>query len=232
MQRARGRRALTFHTAVHLGTWILLACLAVSARSSAGRPPPTDDDKCSAITHPLAAGVVEQRDLEEKGVVIRLCGFEAGETVHCYFRSNSQQEYLALTWPEEKEHVMRFRPPKFKKEDWKEGTPRINISVLAVGEASEHSVSLSMTVDAPFAVYSAVGAEMVECPECLFTTEWVSRNAPQWSALLIPWAAKRNTGWVRTLRVLEIGSWEGLSALWWARKLQPKSLTCLDVWEG
>ena len=73
------------HMAVQLGTWILVAYLAVPARSSAdphaevaemgGRTGGQDAEQCSAITNPLP-GVVEQSELEERGVIVRLCGFE------------------------------------------------------------------------------------------------------------------------------------------------------------
>ena len=239
--------------AVQLGTWILVAYLAAPARSSAdphaevaemgGRRGGQDAEQCSAITNPLS-GVVEQSDLEERGVIVRLCGFEAGETVHCYFRSNNVvQEYRAFTWPDEEDHVLTFRAPNKDFGDF-QNTPHLNLSILAVGEASHHSVALAVAVDAPRWLYSTWAGDMVDCPPCLFTTEWVFRNTPQWEALLLPWAAARaarslaeearnlSGGDPRGLHVLEVGSWEGLSALWWARKLTPRSLTCLDLWEG
>ena len=73
------------HMAMQLGTWILVAYLAVPAHSSAdphaevaemgGTTGGQDAEQCSAITNPLP-GVVEQSELEERGVIVRLCGFE------------------------------------------------------------------------------------------------------------------------------------------------------------
>ncbi|KAJ1473260.1 hypothetical protein T484DRAFT_1913356 [Baffinella frigidus] len=144
-RRKRGRGMAAQHMAVQLGTWILVACLVVPVEVAEMGD---DADQCSAITNPLS-GVVEQSDLEERGVIVRLCGFEltspgphdmiscsalrtyAGETVHCYFRSNSEvQEYRAFTWPAEEDHVMKFRAPTKGFGDW-ENTPRLNLSIFA-----------------------------------------------------------------------------------------------------
>jgi Methyltransferase domain len=58
-----------------------------------------------------------------------------------------------------------------------------------------------------------------------FTSDWTSSNYPTWVSLL---AAYRK----RALRVLEIGSWEGRSALFFLNFLPHCRLWCVDTFKG
>jgi predicted O-methyltransferase YrrM len=58
-----------------------------------------------------------------------------------------------------------------------------------------------------------------------FATDWTSWHFPNWTKLL---NSRRN----RALRVLEIGSWEGRSALFFLNYLPRATLTCIDTFAG
>jgi predicted O-methyltransferase YrrM len=58
-----------------------------------------------------------------------------------------------------------------------------------------------------------------------FATDWTSWHFPNWMKLL---DSRRK----RALRVLEIGSWEGRSALFFLNYLPRASLTCIDTFAG
>ncbi|MGE3146145.1 MAG: class I SAM-dependent methyltransferase [Pseudorhodoplanes sp.] len=58
-----------------------------------------------------------------------------------------------------------------------------------------------------------------------FTSDWTSWHFPRWAQLF---AEHRE----RPVRVLEIGSWEGRSALFFMNYLPRARLTCVDPWTG
>ena len=58
-----------------------------------------------------------------------------------------------------------------------------------------------------------------------FSFDWTSWHFPNWIKLLAPYRT-------RALRVLEIGSWEGRSALFFLNYLPRARLTCIDTFEG
>ncbi len=58
-----------------------------------------------------------------------------------------------------------------------------------------------------------------------FSFDWTSWHFPNWIKLLEPYRG-------RSLRVLEIGSWEGRSALFFLNHLPRARLTCIDSFEG
>jgi predicted O-methyltransferase YrrM len=58
-----------------------------------------------------------------------------------------------------------------------------------------------------------------------FAHDWTSWHFPNWTKLL---NSRRN----RALRVLEIGSWEGRSALFFLNYLPRATLTCIDTFAG
>ncbi len=58
-----------------------------------------------------------------------------------------------------------------------------------------------------------------------FTSDWTSWNFPNWAKLL-----RRHRG--RRVRTLEIGSWEGRSALFILNFLPRAELTCIDTFGG
>ena len=60
-----------------------------------------------------------------------------------------------------------------------------------------------------------------------FTTDWFSMRTPAWE-----WALRHHFTHVKSPRVLEIGSWEGLSANFILRALPEAHLTCVDTWGG
>ncbi|KAJ1489749.1 hypothetical protein T484DRAFT_1936650, partial [Baffinella frigidus] len=212
-----------------LSSQLLIATLAILNLGGAAEDGGDDGqlgEGCSAIMHPVA-GRVELRDLEEDGVISRLCGFEVGETVHCYMKANGAvHQYRTITWPQGPEQLVKFSllPGKLQRDK------ALTLSVLSVGERSGRNVSLEVTVDARKVVYDSRAAELVHCPRCRFTSDWTSDNTPYWAALLQPWSRSSALG--GEIDVLEIGSWEGLSALWWAQNLRARSVTCLDSWEG
>lgn len=58
-----------------------------------------------------------------------------------------------------------------------------------------------------------------------FTKDWFSYHAGPWFEHLHPWQD-------REARILEIGSWEGRSALFFLNYLPKAQLTCVDTFEG
>jgi predicted O-methyltransferase YrrM len=58
-----------------------------------------------------------------------------------------------------------------------------------------------------------------------FATDWTSWHFPNWENWLAPYRA-------RAARVLEIGSWEGRSALFFLNYLPRARLVCIDTFEG
>src|ERR1700747_2099628 len=57
------------------------------------------------------------------------------------------------------------------------------------------------------------------------TTNWISRNHQLWADVLAP---RRE----EPLRILEIGSWEGRSALFFLNYLPRASIVCVDTFAG
>lgn len=67
----------------------------------------------------------------------------------------------------------------------------------------------------------------MSAPRYEFTTDWFSGRIPVWEEHLVPHCAGR------PVRLLEVGSYEGRSAVWIAERLlgDPGSrLVCLDTW--
>jgi predicted O-methyltransferase YrrM len=58
----------------------------------------------------------------------------------------------------------------------------------------------------------------------IFTTDWFTHNAPSWDTHLSPLRD-------RVIDYLEIGSWEGRSALFLCELLPKARLTCVDLWQ-
>jgi len=62
-----------------------------------------------------------------------------------------------------------------------------------------------------------------------FTEDWVSRNTRIWTRLLTGFKGKPN------VHALEIGSFEGRSAMWFLENILTDStstITCIDIWVG
>jgi predicted O-methyltransferase YrrM len=59
----------------------------------------------------------------------------------------------------------------------------------------------------------------------IFTTDWTSWHFRNWAKLLAPYRG-------RHARVMEIGSWEGRSALFFLNYLPRAHLVCIDTFEG
>lgn len=58
-----------------------------------------------------------------------------------------------------------------------------------------------------------------------FSTDWTTHNFPAWSCMLSHYDG-------REIRILEIGSWEGRSALYFLNRLPLSKITCIDTWQG
>jgi predicted O-methyltransferase YrrM len=58
-----------------------------------------------------------------------------------------------------------------------------------------------------------------------FSFDWTSWHFPNWIPLLAPYRR-------RSLRIMEIGSWEGRSALFFLNYLPRAKLTCIDTFAG
>lgn len=58
-----------------------------------------------------------------------------------------------------------------------------------------------------------------------FSADWVSAKIPSWCRILKIWRGL-------PIRVLEIGSWEGRSALFFLRYLPRSTIVCIDTFEG
>lgn len=62
-----------------------------------------------------------------------------------------------------------------------------------------------------------------------FSQDWFTQRIPQWKQFLVPALAGKPVKW------LEIGSYEGRSALWTLENVltSPESaITCVDIWKG
>ena|ERR1700687_2547279 len=57
------------------------------------------------------------------------------------------------------------------------------------------------------------------------TTNWASEHYHLWATILEPWLEQ-------PIRILEIGSWEGRSALFFLNYLRHSSITCVDTFAG
>lgn len=70
---------------------------------------------------------------------------------------------------------------------------------------------------------------VTELPEgqLCFTTDWFTHNVPHITASL----AASKLDLQGPLRMLEIGSWEGLSTTWFLRTLPGVHVTCVDTWD-
>jgi predicted O-methyltransferase YrrM len=58
-----------------------------------------------------------------------------------------------------------------------------------------------------------------------FSTDWTSWHFPNWTKLLQPYRG-------RAVSILEIGSWEGRSALFFLNFMPKAKLTCIDTFAG
>src|SRR3954452_12162279 len=58
-----------------------------------------------------------------------------------------------------------------------------------------------------------------------FSSDWTTLHLPVWHQLLTPWRE-------RPLRILEIGSWEGRSALFFLNYFRHSTMTCIDTFQG
>ena len=58
-----------------------------------------------------------------------------------------------------------------------------------------------------------------------FAYDWTSANFPVWTRLLAPYAD-------RPIRVLEVGSYEGRSAIFFLNFLRRSTLVCVDLWDA
>jgi predicted O-methyltransferase YrrM len=58
-----------------------------------------------------------------------------------------------------------------------------------------------------------------------FSSDWASRHFPIWRRVLAPLRG-------RGAKVLEIGSWEGRSAIFFLNYLRDSTITCIDSFEG
>lgn len=57
-----------------------------------------------------------------------------------------------------------------------------------------------------------------------FTEDWFSRHVPVWEQIVALAAPVR--------RVLEVGSYEGMSATWLIERTTAEEVYCIDTWEG
>jgi len=60
------------------------------------------------------------------------------------------------------------------------------------------------------------------------STDWFTHHTPQWFSVIDAYRLAEK----KELRVLEIGSWEGLSSYFMLHTLPNATLTCVDTWEG
>jgi hypothetical protein len=60
---------------------------------------------------------------------------------------------------------------------------------------------------------------------CTFSADWTTHNFSLWAELLQPLRAE-------PIKILEIGSWEGRSALFFLNYLPNSQITCVDTFEG
>jgi hypothetical protein len=60
------------------------------------------------------------------------------------------------------------------------------------------------------------------------STDWFSENIPFWSYVF----EKYNFNYFDNLKILEVGSWEGLSAYFLASTFSNSHITCVDTWLG
>ena len=71
--------------------------------------------------------------------------------------------------------------------------------------------------------------QIAQSPKYRFSEDWVSDNSANWERVLSGFKAKANT------HALEIGSFEGRSAIWFLENVltdSTASITCVDIWVG
>lgn len=61
----------------------------------------------------------------------------------------------------------------------------------------------------------------------MLSNDWFSSNLPFWLSIIDEYGLKE-----KNIKVLEIGSWEGLSSHFILSAMPNASLTCVDTWEG
>jgi predicted O-methyltransferase YrrM len=70
---------------------------------------------------------------------------------------------------------------------------------------------------------------IVQSPKYRFSEDWVTDNSANWDRVLSDFKGKAN------IHALEIGSFEGRSALWFLENVltdPTASITCIDIWAG
>ncbi len=87
------------------------------------------------------------------------------------------------------------------------------------------------TMVARFAMKCSAGATLAqfkqETAALKLSNDWFSYNIPSWLIIFKKFGLEN-----REIRILEIGSWEGLSAFFTLHHLPQAQLTCVDTWDG
>jgi predicted O-methyltransferase YrrM len=63
---------------------------------------------------------------------------------------------------------------------------------------------------------------------CTFSADWVAEHAPFWAETLSEFACADGAGF----DVLEVGAFEGRSAVWFTGNLHVRTITCVDTFQG
>ena len=227
-----------------LAALILVPIKSSALRGTSSEAPTCDQDNESSpleIVFPLS-GLISLSSLADNGVCIRIGCLPDGE-YHVYlsigrykaYRSFSRSALMGeselLEFPLKYETLVHHQGP---------GLPPISLVgdgihdlvVSLFGEAMEADEEnrIALSARTVLDVRVQLDLDVLDiCPLCRFTTGWTHSNTQAWEALLLPWARLLPSF---SLSVLEVGSWEGQSALWFAKRLAPQRVTCVDTWKG
>ncbi len=125
--------------------------------------------------------------------------------------------YREFVWSEGMELIFET------KQRLTDGPLGLHIQIFGPEGCLEGSAHLNCTLS------TDMGLEDPPCPECLFTTGWASAHFTQWETFLL---SGLHPALPPHPDILEIGSWEGMSAIWLSHHLAARSITCVDTWQG
>ncbi len=170
------------------------------------------------------ANLVQPVILEKIGVHVELGGLEPGITYHAYMHL---LPHSVGTIYHEFTHSHGTNDTKLSfamVQRIPDGDVRIKVQVFSSKGCT------TGTADFQIHVSRDMGLKNPRCDSCFFTTGWASEHFAHWEAFFS--ANPAYPPMVKHPDILEVGSWEGMSAIWLSSRLSAKTVTCVDTWRG
>jgi len=191
-----------------------------------------------SIMYPLA-GLISFVDLAMHGVGVLIECLPEDGLFHLYLEIGSHRSYRSLSGAEIGEGVTLWIPLGdqllARGESLRggskvpDGVHALGVSLFGGSNDGDEEDRVALKAQTMLDVRHYLDVDVVGgCPLCRFTTFWMEGNLPAWEALLLP----ARTQPTFSLSILEVGSWEGMSAIWFGKNLTPKLITCVDTWQG